>query len=395
MANILLVTSIYSCPDLKLYGGTDVCHFFAKEWSKLGHQVKVVYNYTIYPPILHLIGKHFYQQIGTIFPTVVNSKRITQPYVYQVDGIEVLLNPIYKIFPGKPFNQKDLSNNASRTIEWLKEINFTPDVITGHFLNPQIDLIPIIQQQTQSKTALVLHGKLNPEDKNLISSKFEKFDNIGFRSYPIQKSFQNINEIHSGFLCPSGIPSNFIEYQSWNKHKEGDCSKIIYVGNLSKRKFPFSVVRAVHSLGDVNTSLSIIGSGGESKRISSYIKKENIKNIKLEGRKPRLEVIDKMKDSHIFVMISKDETFGLVYLEAMAKGCIVIASKEEGMDGIIKDGENGFLCQAGNEEELSKILVKIKNLSPSERVKISMNALNTVKDYTDRKVAELYLSKIL
>ena len=37
-------------------------------------------------------------------------------------------------------------------------------------------------------------------------------------------------------------------------------------------------------------------------------------------------------------MISSSETFGLVYLEAMAAGCITIASRDEGFDGIIKDG---------------------------------------------------------
>ena len=37
-----------------------------------------------------------------------------------------------------------------------------------------------------------------------------------------------------------------------------------------------------------------------------------------------------------FVMVSSREAFGLVYVEAMAKGCIVIATKGQGMDGIIK-----------------------------------------------------------
>ena len=55
-------------------------------------------------------------------------------------------------------------------------------------------------------------------------------------------------------------------------------------------------------------------------------------------------------------MISKEETFGLVYLEAMSMGCITIASKNEGMEGIIIDGENGFLCTAGDDDELASII---------------------------------------
>ena len=50
------------------------------------------------------------------------------------------------------------------------------------------------------------------------------------------------------------------------------------------------------------------------------------------------------------------KTFGLVYLEAMARGCITVASRDEGFDGIIQDGVNGFLCKSGDETELVQYL---------------------------------------
>ena len=40
------------------------------------------------------------------------------------------------------------------------------------------------------------------------------------------------------------------------------------------------------------------------------------------------------------------EAYGLVYLEAMARGCITIASRDEGFDGVIKDGINGFCLRS-------------------------------------------------
>ena len=54
-------------------------------------------------------------------------------------------------------------------------------------------------------------------------------------------------------------------------------------------------------------------------------------------------------------MISSNEVFKLVYLEAMAQGCIVIASKGGGFDGINVDGQNGFLCEPGDSEQLESI----------------------------------------
>ena len=51
-----------------------------------------------------------------------------------------------------------------------------------------------------------------------------------------------------------------------------------------------------------------------------------------------------MKNAQIFTLISDNETFGMVYIEAMLQGCLVIASKGGGFDGIIQDGINGFIC---------------------------------------------------
>lgn len=96
-----------------------------------------------------------------------------------------------------------------------------------------------------------------------------------------------------------------------------------------------------------------------------------------------------------FVMISEEETFGLVYLEAMSMGCLTIASRNEGMDGIIEDGVNGFLCKAGDEKELAKIIDKINNMSQNDIYQISQNAIATARKLTDSKVAEDYIDSIV
>ncbi|MBI5538884.1 MAG: glycosyltransferase [Bacteroidia bacterium] len=93
-------------------------------------------------------------------------------------------------------------------------------------------------------------------------------------------------------------------------------------------------------------------------------------------------------------MISKREAFGLVYLESMARGCITIGSRSEGIDGIIKHEKNGFLCEAGNEKELVQIIRQINKLTPAERKKISDNAIATAKELTDYMVALKYINAV-
>ena len=94
------------------------------------------------------------------------------------------------------------------------------------------------------------------------------------------------------------------------------------------------------------------------------------------------QVVEHLKNSAVFIMISRKETFGLVYLEAMATGCITVAARGEGFDGIIEDGVNGFLCEAGNVAELTEIIRKAIEtaieLTEEKAAKRDLEAIETV-----------------
>ena len=93
-------------------------------------------------------------------------------------------------------------------------------------------------------------------------------------------------------------------------------------------------------------------------------------------------------------MISKGEAYGLVYLEAMSRGCITIGSINEGIDGVIVDGFNGFLAKAGDSKSLSNTISKISQLSNTEIRTIQQNAINTSRKYTDETTSLDYLNKL-
>ena len=79
----------------------------------------------------------------------------------------------------------------------------------------------------------------------------------------------------------------------------------------------------------------------------------------------------------------------------MAKGCITVATAGQGIDGVIVDGKNGFLCVSQNVEELAKVINKIRNLPVPELNRISKNAMDTAAQLTNRKVAEMYINASL
>lgn len=90
------------------------------------------------------------------------------------------------------------------------------------------------------------------------------------------------------------------------------------------------------------------------------------------------EVVDiepYIDDAHLLVLPSDSpEPFGLVILEAFARGRGVIASRAGGVIDIVKDGQNGCLFEIGSVEELRDI---IKSVDGSQALELGMNARQT------------------
>ena len=64
------------------------------------------------------------------------------------------------------------------------------------------------------------------------------------------------------------------------------------------------------------------------------------------------ELMRLYRSSDIFVMVSSNETFGLVYIEAISQGLPVIYSKGQGIDGYFSNGTIGYVCTPSNVNEI-------------------------------------------
>ena len=152
---------------------------------------------------------------------------------------------------------------------------------------------------------------------------------------------------------------------------------------------------AIKECGLEDFRLDYVGDGANRQLIEKIIANEGWQEkVKLHGFVPREKVPAYISNAQCFIMVSEEESFGLVYLEAMSMGCITVASRNEGMEGIIEDGVNGFLCKAGDEHELSKIINRINAMSENQLRAISENAKKTAFQLTDEKVAQLYINAI-
>ena len=102
--------------------------------------------------------------------------------------------------------------------------------------------------------------------------------------------------------------------------------------------------------------LRIGGSGPEYNKLFQLRKKLKLgKNIAFLGNLTRKQVIKEMRNSHAFVLPSRFEAFGVVYIEAMSCGIPVVGTDAGGQTSIVNK-DNGYLVEPENPKELTEAM---------------------------------------
>lgn len=401
---ILMLTNEYPNEKYPKPDWTWIVPYFCRSWVEQGHQVIVINNAAAFPQIYYTIAKIFGGVIANHFGVSkkgLDERGWTKEFVFHDKGVRIYNLPMKKNKPGGKYREKQLYNQVEKIKIILAENDFDPDVITGHWVNPQLKLVYELGGQFKhAKTAFVFHGDYGQANcrKFDVQQYLDGVGKIGFRNLSALREAETYLDIRNvAFICPSGVPDEYIFLPREEKIICESKIEILSAGRLVEYKnFPALINACSKAFGKGEYKLIIAGDGPLKDTLLRQIDKLNIQeDVELLGKIPRDVLQSKMRDVCVFALISRNETFGLVYLEAMLQGCIVIASKNGGVDGIIRNGENGFLCREGDVEELASIFKKIKAKTDFEKKKISENAISTALEYSDTKVAERYLNEIV
>lgn len=399
MRNILLLSNIYPNNDPE-YGGTAVCHSFTTEWVKMGFNVRVIHFDSLFPRPYYWVGKLFNERIQAKTGTVAYTKTPRKPVRYMVDNVPVIFVPLRKFVPHKAPSQRQTDKAFHYVVSELVKDGFVPDVVTAHFVLPQLQFMPLFKKQyPAAKTCLVFHGPwdLLPQFyPNKYNELMPSVDVWGFRSLAFKQSFEKqFGNDKPMFLCHSGIPEKYIE--KVDKNFSDGVKRFAFVGSLYELKNVDITLRALHkAMEGKEYTFDIVGSGAENDNLHHLVDELEMGNhVVFHGQMKRDDAQNIVRNAECFVMVSSREAFGLVYVEAMAKGCVVIGTKGQGIDGIVKHGENGFLCKARDVDGLAEVIQQIVNLHQSELQQISTEAVATAAELTDRKVAEHYINSII
>ena len=170
----------------------------------------------------------------------------------------------------------------------------------------------------------------------------------------------NIFEFHFTSLSKKDILNELISAKEKNKLKTNanlktDILYLTYVGQLIFRKGVDILIEAISSIKHENIEVLIIGDGELFSELKALVKSKGMeKKIHFLGKQSKINVLNYLKMSDLFVMPSRDDIWGLVLNEALSIGLPLIASNKVGSSfNLIHRGINGYIIESGNVNELS------------------------------------------
>lgn len=128
--------------------------------------------------------------------------------------------------------------------------------------------------------------------------------------------------------------------------------RFVMIGRLTKQKGHEVALNALKKIADYNWHLDIVGAGELRNNLEEMTKKFGLKD-KVSFLNPTRDIPKVFASNQILLMPSLWEGLGIVIMEAMAAGRLVIGSKIGGIPELISDKKTGFLVQSNDVEVLA------------------------------------------
>lgn len=212
--------------------------------------------------------------------------------------------------------------------------------------------IPVVVTEHSSA---IISKKLTNAKKSLLTETVESSDAFICVGNGLKKAVIDYTKTKKEIVViPNLVDKRFM----YKKVKGLDTFYFVSVGNLIKSKrFDLTISSFAKVFkGKANIELKIIGDGPLKEELRQLAKELGVETqVIFMGRLNRNQVAIELQKSNVFVLASDYETFGVVYIEALACGVPVIGTRNGGANDIINE-TNGCLVDVNDEQQLSKAM---------------------------------------
>lgn len=141
-----------------------------------------------------------------------------------------------------------------------------------------------------------------------------------------------------------------------------DRPTILYLGRLKKYKSVQHLIKALPLVKEKvpGARLMVVGEGSYRRHLEALAGRLGLDDdIEFPGFVPVADKVERMRRSHVAVLPSLKEGWGLTNIEANAVGTTVVAADSPGLRDSVVDGETGLLYPYGNIDQLADRLISI------------------------------------
>ncbi|MCC3648464.1 glycosyltransferase family 4 protein [Cytobacillus oceanisediminis] len=363
--------------------------------------ISILYISSFYPSSKEPYRGHFIEKQAKLLGEELNEKVIIlKPLISRRAYKKRILHEryndidIYSIYYPNFLQYFTLLNSSNNAYKYFKKeiqqiLNTDrPKITISNDLFASLRIGNIISENYSSIHYSIVHGentqvlRRNPFLKKAISKELVSCNNVIAVSNKI-KSYISCNFNYHGEIAVNGngVAKEIIEKYANCNFSKNDLLTITSIGNLNFNKGIDIVLDALKEI-DIPFVYNIIGDGPYKNELLRMISKYNLEEkIVFTGNIANEMVFEYLEKSHFFILPSRNEAFGIVYLEAMITGNICIGTKGQGCEDFISNKENGFLVN--NTSEIKNIILNYYN--SDKKNTICRKAREKAKEYNWNK----------
>jgi glycosyltransferase involved in cell wall biosynthesis len=316
------------------------------------------------------IGLIIYGTLETISGGYLYDRKLVEHLRSQGDQVRIIS------LPWRNYS-RHLLDNFSRSLQ-KKFLELEVDVLIQDELNhPSLAWLNGKIHEPFPMIALVHHlrsDELRAGWKNTIYRQVERryldsVDGFIFNSQTTKQSVARVSSINQRpwlIATPAGnrfdpkIEPPEIEVRA---HQSGPL-RLIFIGNLIPRKGVHTLIESISQLEQGSCILEVVGGFDAdisyTQRIFQLVKHAGLgSSIKFHGAQSDNALEKLLEKSHVLVVPSSFEGFGIVYLEGMGFGLPAIGTTNGAASEIILHGKTGYLM---NPEDSSGLSIFLRNL---------------------------------
>jgi phosphatidylinositol alpha-mannosyltransferase len=132
-------------------------------------------------------------------------------------------------------------------------------------------------------------------------------------------------------IIPNGIDLN--QFKAEHIENNSESKTILFVGRLERRKGVKYLLKAYEKLSskDPNVKLVIAGDGRGREKLEQYVDEEKLERVSFLGYISDEDKVELLRKADLFCSPALyGESFGIVLLEAMASGTVIVAGNNSG-----------------------------------------------------------------